>query len=249
MFTSFSIAAIWTVVKTFVKGMTLRQWLYVLLAVAALLGMWRFYAFAYERGQQAQHRVDAKILKDTNDKLASAESLLSTYRGAYKSWLNQSETAEKKLQSENKILSSRLDTALKNASKIASAKQKVLIREIPKFIPAAVDVSVPAGFVRLYDHALLPTASARQDGELSFGTGFDAAAPSGLTLSGIAPVLIENNAECVVRGEVIEAWQTWYKTNKASFEELNKAQQSESGTLNTPITPPSEKAMLPPIKN
>jgi len=37
-------------------------------------------------------------------------------------------------------------------------------------------------------------------------------------LSDIAAVMLPNNAEAVARGEVIEAWQHWYRTNRAIIE-------------------------------
>jgi len=37
-------------------------------------------------------------------------------------------------------------------------------------------------------------------------------------LSDIAAVMLPNNAEAVARGDIIEAWQYWYKANRAIIE-------------------------------
>lgn len=37
-------------------------------------------------------------------------------------------------------------------------------------------------------------------------------------LSELAAVMLPNNAEAVARGDIIEAWQYWYRTNRTIIE-------------------------------
>lgn len=98
---------------------------------------------------------------------------------------------------------------------------KVVIKEVTKYVTSQADAncSVTDGFVWVYNSSLqLPTAT-----ELAGSKPRDVDAPSGITLSSVGAVAGENNTECVLRGEVIDAWQKWYLRNKASFDRLRLA--------------------------
>lgn len=95
---------------------------------------------------------------------------------------------------------------------------KVVIKEVTKYVTPQADAncSVTDGFVWMYNSSLqLPT-----DSQLAASRPRDADAPSGIALSTVGAVAGENNAECVLRGEVIDAWQNWYLRNKAVFDRM-----------------------------
>lgn len=103
-------------------------------------------------------------------------------------------------------LNQKLDAANARAEQVRTITKEVVRYVTPK---ADAGCTIPAGFVRLQNLSLDPT------GPVAPSDPGDADAPSGIALSTVAGITASNNAECVVRGEVISAWQEWYARNKA----------------------------------
>lgn len=231
MFTSAALIAVWSTVKGAFGKLSAKQWLILLSTIALALGLWRFHQWSYSGGQTAQKAADAAAIKAAQDEL-------KTFKDAYLSWDRQSKQAQEDLQKKNAALSEQLSAEEAKSKALAALKEKVLIREIPKYIPASADVGLPVGFVRLYNDSL-STAASGKDGQLSVGAIPDAGAPSGLTLASAAPVVVANNAEAVHRGDLIDLWQTWYRENKASFDAWNDAVKKGAPMIIPPTVTPA----------
>lgn len=124
------------------------------------------------------------------------------------------------LKTEQEHIAKELGDQLKEA-KEKQQPVRTVIKEVTKYVTSQADAncSVTDGFVWVYNSSLrLSTAD-----ELAGSRPRDVDAPSGIALSSVGAVAGENNAECVLRGEVIDAWQKWYLRNKASFDRLRLA--------------------------
>jgi hypothetical protein len=87
-----------------------------------------------------------------------------------------------------------------------------LTKEIPTYVP--IDPSrgsLPVGFVRLYDAAVLGVSPAPD------GAGRADAEPSGVTDAQLAQTDIENLGACRANAAQLEAFQRWYEAIRASY--------------------------------
>jgi predicted RNase H-related nuclease YkuK (DUF458 family) len=124
--------------------------------------------------------------------------------------------AQQTLESDEVITNLHVRVAEAQAQK---QKTKTLIKEVTKYVTKEADArcTVPVGFVWLYNASLA--------GEVAGVPGSppgDVDSPSGVKISEVAAVAGDNNAECVKRGKLIEAWQTWYVRNKDIYARAQK---------------------------
>lgn len=195
---------------------------YVGFAVILLLvfAQWMFYGWAKENGKEEQLAIDTPIIEQLQKDLKTAQDDLSAYKASFDTWKQVTDEANRILAEQNKLLSESLAKKILENRALTAQKQKVLVREIPTFIPSSVDFELPRGFVQLYNFST-KTATASEEYGISFRPEGDVTAPSGITLSRATEVLIGNNAECLRNQFLVEQWQEWYRTSKKNFDDAN----------------------------
>jgi hypothetical protein len=112
-------------------------------------------------------------------------------------------------------LAAKLDESNATAAALA-----VELKKAKTYVTAKADAAcvLSAGAVSLWNLPLDPSGGALAG--VSEGGRPDVDAPSGVALSKASEVIASNNAECVQRGEVIEAWQSWYRQNREAWEKF-----------------------------
>lgn len=96
------------------------------------------------------------------------------------------------------------------------AQIKTITKEVVKYVTKKADDQcvLTSGFEWMHNAALDSTLAGSPPGDVDQATTLKA--------SEVAATVAENNAECTVRGEVIDAWQEWYVKNKAIYEKAVK---------------------------
>lgn len=120
--------------------------------------------------------------------------------------------------------------AIAAENKEEAERLALLLKEVPKYVTNKADArcTVTSGFERVYNSAATGSAL----GIPGSGT-MDVDEETGIKISEIAAITVENFAECRERGKVIEAWQEWYNRSKDIF---SRAQTIACGI--TPATQP-----------
>jgi hypothetical protein len=106
--------------------------------------------------------------------------------------------------------SERIVTRYVDRVRVVHERGATLTKEIPVYVTAQADAacSVPVGFVRVHD------AAAAND--LPGPAGAADAQPSGLALSTVAGILVDNYATCHAATEQLKALQAWVRANQAT---------------------------------
>lgn len=203
----------------------------IALAIAAF-GVWKAYDWARDNGKAEQAQTDKKTMDELHDQVVQLTSdrdaaikLRDTYIAEYNNWRDTTKAAQDKTIEDQKATIAQLNKELDKIPAIQQANTR-LQNEISKYISAATDRSciVPLGLVRLHNQALLPETSSPD--YLTAGTGprSDDGAPSGITCSDFASVLVFNNGEAVTRGIILKQWDTWWDKYSASLDAAAKAE-------------------------
>lgn len=105
----------------------------------------------------------------------------------------------------------------------ARKRYNTLQKEIPKYVTEKANAMcvITSGFERVFN-----ASATGAELEVAGSGTMDVDSPSAFTISDVAKATAENNAECLERGRVIEAWQLWYHKSKDSF---NRAQAIANG--------------------
>jgi hypothetical protein len=215
--------------KRILPKLTLRNILIFIGICVLLYGQWKFYDWAHGRGEIKQAKADAAQIAQITSERNELQTKYTAYRGAFKTWVFRSELARINLAKANEKTIAEIEQRLQTSEAKRAKLQKDLKNAIPQFIPPAVDFDLPAGFVRLWNISLEgEPGSTAVPGGISQSLGYDAQAASGLTLSAFSVIGVENNQECVARGEVIREWQGWYYTSRDQF---TKAQQESADAI------------------
>lgn len=227
--------------KRIAPYLTVRNLLILAGILAFAYAQYKFYNWAEDNGMEKQAKIDKKEIDRLTTERDHIQLQYDAFSGAFYTWVYRSELARLNLAKENQQTVEKIETDLATARKRLK-KLQGLRNEISTYVPAAADFDLPTGFVRLFNLSLEGEA-AQQAGSpesdfLPGGGLFAPGAPSGVALSTLAEVAVDNNAECVYRGQVIAQWQYWYKTSKEQFE---RAQRSSIEAIpNAPAsgTPP-----------
>lgn len=117
------------------------------------------------------------------------------------------EEAKKAQEAVVKYLEDRLKKALDKPAQV-----KTITKEVVKYVTKKADDQcvLTAGFEWMHNAALDSTLAGSPPADVDEATTLKA--------SEVAATVAENNAECVARGEIIDAWQEWYVKNKAIYE-------------------------------
>lgn len=131
----------------------------------------------------------------------------------------KAETAAKQQKAEQDKIVADLKEELR-LSKEQTEKVKVIIKEVPKYVTQKADAACTftRGFEWVYNVPLDPGLAGSPPGDVD--------APTTLKASEVAAVSAENNAECVERGKIIDAWQEWYTRSRDAFLKAKKASES-----------------------
>ena len=201
--------------------LTPKNWLYAAgLALIVYLGHLG-YNWIWDRGYEKRGEETKQEIADLTTERDTAVNNYNTYKGKYDDWVKNTKEAEEKYLAEQKLDLEKRQERLAAAEEAARNKP-TKIKEVIRYVPAEVDATyrLSVGFVRLYRDTIEGTASFDQRAGLPQGLSFDVGEASPIAMSQFGQFAGSNNAECVLRGKVIEEWQGWYKTNEASFEKL-----------------------------
>lgn len=238
-------------IMKFFASLSLRQWILIGGLLLFAFAQYSFFNYAVDKGHKegvaAQKKLDEPIIAQLTKERDDAVDKYKAYRTGFINWVRATNSANEAFKKENQAKVAELEERLKSFEEKKSKQKKELIREIPKFIPVGSlrDYDLPLGFVRLFDISLEGEgAEGTSDGFLSGSIGIDVEAPSGIKLSeATAEVFIPNNTECVVRGEVIRAWQDWYPSMRKAYE---KAVKTQVDTAPEELPPPPHADLLDP---
>lgn len=131
----------------------------------------------------------------------------------------KAETAAKEQKAEQDKIVADLKEELRLARE-QKEKVKVIIKEVPKYVTAKADAACTftRGFEWVYNLPLDPGLAGSPPGDVDEATSLKA--------SEVAAIAADNNAECVERGKVIDAWQEWYTRSRDAFLKAKKASES-----------------------
>lgn len=196
----------------FFTGELAARWIMALLGLLVLvLAVWWGWAKVEDRGYQR-----AK---------AEYEQRIEVYRKTIQALDEREHRQRQELTEDRTKIVAELGLQLSAATSRAQAAEARLKRKTAYVTPKADSLCVvPAGAVELLREAAganptpgSPTlAESRPD---------DADRASGVALSELAGVIAQDLSECVIRGEVITAWQTWYRQNEQVWEDYRKSFQ------------------------
>lgn len=202
--------------KWLLSKLTLRNIAILIALLAIAYGQYRFYNWAQDR----QYAEDKVIIDKVTGERDAAKNKFETYRTAFKQWVFTSETARLNLIKENKAYVAGVEARLKKSEQDRAELKRKLKDAIADAIPPAVDYDLPRGFVRVWSLSYQGesgTATAEETG-VAYGLGEDAGRASGLRLSRFTAIGVDNNQECVARGQIIREWHAWYYHHKDLFE-------------------------------
>lgn len=174
-----------------------------------------------ERTAEVQKKID-ELTSERNQ----AQTKLKEYKTEYGDWVKNTKDAQEKYLAEQKLDLEQRQQRLAAAEK-ALRNKPTTIREVVKYVPAEVDASyrLPVGFVRLYRESIEGSAAPINSSNVFSQSQFvDAGEASGITMSQFGQIAASNNAECVLRGKIIEEWQGWFEVNSKSFEAIRNWQ-------------------------
>jgi hypothetical protein len=203
------------------QAMAPKNWLYaaglILIIYLSHLG----FSWIWDRGYDKRTAETSKEISDLKTERDTAVNNYNTYKGTYDEWVKNTKFAQEKYLAEQKLDLEKRQERLAVAE--ATARNKpTKIKEVIKYVPAQVDAiyRLPVGFIRLYRDTIEGTAALDQRFGVPQGITFDVGEASPITMSQFGQLAGSNNAECVLRGKVIEEWQGYYKTNEAAFEKF-----------------------------
>lgn len=177
------------------------------------------YSAIYDAGAQSEKESAAKSIKVTQDeakkKIDKAEADLAQIKKEREKWQADMDAAVKEAKEAQTGIINQLSAKLQAAETRKAALQSKL-KELTAYVSpkADSDCVIPNGFVWLHDY------SVQKAGPMAGSGSKDVDAASGVKLSEIAAVDSANFAECVERGEVIDAWQLWYSRNKTVYDAI-----------------------------
>lgn len=216
-----------------------KNWLYfALLVVVAWAGL-KGFNWIHDRGYNKKAKEVKEQIATLTGERDTAVNGYNTYKGEYDTWVNTTKAAQEQFLADQIIELAAAQERLEAAEKLARNKP-VTIKEVIKYVPAEVDAvyRLPTGFVSLYNDTLQgkPTANSGTSVPGSF-TG-NVGEASSLALSQFGQIAAFNNAECVVRGKVIDEWQLWYLRVKPQFDNFQRWQRENAPKEQVVIAPP-----------
>jgi hypothetical protein len=203
------------------KQLTLKNLIMLAGLIAIVYVGWKVYDWVYARGQAAGVASQSKTISDLNTKLTAATTAettakndLTAYKQQYANYVAQQQQTADQIAKGQAAIVTDLTTKLQASQKQVAQLQKVK-NDISKYISKANDASciIPNGFKFLYNASIQGTA-----GSLASGSAGDAYAPSGLSLTDIAGVILDNNTEASTNRNLVLAWIDWYNRNAALFQ-------------------------------
>lgn len=176
------------------------------------------------------HQISAAEDRGHAQAKAEYDQRIGKYEQAVEKQNRDAEAARLQLIADQKLVLAELSEKLKTAQK-RKIEVQTLIKEVPRYVTVQADSHcvVPAGAVWLLDRAIASESTPGDPG-LSSGVPRDVDSPSGVALSQLVSIESDNLSECVLRGEVISAWQDWYAQNLRLWTEL-QAKQKPAPTL------------------
>lgn len=220
-------------------------WLYLVLAVALGWCGYKGYNWIWDRGYDKHAQETAAEITRLTGERDTAVTNYNAYKTEYDEWVRTTKKAQEQYLREQladlAARQARLDQA-----EADFRKKPATIKEVIKYVPVEVDASyrLPVGLVRLYGETLQgsPAQPGSHSGaDVPQGNAIDVGEASGLAVSQFGLIAAQNNAECVLRGKVIEEWQGWYVKNESFFNQLVEWQKKNGPTPVSLTPPPAEE--------
>ena len=185
----------WGVSSKFAKPLA-----YTLMLLVSALVVWGVVAGLIHHGRVLEREVWQK-------KIAEYEQKLEANQKVY-------DLLVTKLKADNLELVMSLELKLK-ASEARKDQVRIIVKEVVKYVTPKADSQcvLTQGVEYVIDAALQPEAPVPVDVDAS----------TGLTLSQLSAITASNMSECVVRGDVIQAWQEWYAKTKKTWDDVRAA--------------------------
>lgn len=235
----------WLISKISLKGIAI----FLLLCLLAW-GGYSLYRTIYDQGvasTAAATKVLTEKLTNANAAAAQAQLDLKNYQTQFANWQKSEAAKDAEKQKEQDQINADLTKQLAGYADQVAQLSKVK-NDLSKYISKANDSGcvVPSGFMFLYNKSLQGS-----EGQylLSVPTGAVAYAPSGLSLTDVASVFLDNNLAAQRNRELVLAWQKWYNDNAAVFKKLH-ATAPPSPVVKPADTSekPSSSLVLPKVK-
>lgn len=203
-----------------------KNWLYLALAAILSWGAYKGYNWIFDRGYNERSEEVVGQIRDLTKERDDAVANYNKYKGEYDTWVRTTKNAQEQYMREQAAELKATQERLAAAEEAARNKP-VTIKEVIKYVPVEVDAAyrLPAGLVRLYVDTLEGGSAPGAGTQLPGSYPFDAGEASGIAMSQFGQIVASNNAECVLRGKVIEEWQNWYVRNKTAFDAIIKWQK------------------------
>lgn len=233
-----SFAAIGEFFKLVLEKLSFKNILIFIVLCLAIYGVCKISSGIYDWGKSDQAKTDNVTINKLKDQLATANKNLKDLQTEVTTWKNtaeQEQTDLANLQKEiNDKITAGVDKANQNAAyweKLAKNKQEVI-----KYVTVNDDAHcvIPNGFVQLFNQSAQGTSPDSSTDAISNSTGSTLEAPSGISLSDVTRAVIINNTRAVQLQQQVLAWQTWYNTTKAAWENTQKNMQNAIPTAPTP---------------
>lgn len=216
---------------------------------------YRFYDWAFTRGDvhgvASQKKTIDGLTKDlttTKATLAKTQTALDGWISKYNQYVKDATKQVTDLQSAYAATQATYTKQLGDLQATLAKTQQELSNATSTYITSVGNAgcTVPTGFVQLYNLSLQEgTAYAGPTSAASLalaGTSFSAYdAPSGLSLSDVARVIVVNNNAAVANRALVLGWQNWYAGVKSDYEKyLQSHPQAPAAPSVTLLTPPED---------
>jgi hypothetical protein len=188
----------------------------VLLCIAILGLLVMLCGYSYATGKVHKEEELRPEINRLKTALSISEGNLSAARQTATNQHIAYTAAFKLMEDDYKTMLSGLTLKLDRAEARNRKQLKDFNDRTPLFVTAKADAActVPAGFVRLHDlsaQGLDPDPASAAEASSVPGSGLkNVDAASGVALSAVTTTIVANYSECTARGEVIDAWQSWY---------------------------------------
>ena len=144
---------------------------------------------------------------------------IAVFKAGVEEAKKESARAALQMQKSQEVVIEELKTKLAASE---AKKQKTLTIKVKEYVTEKADAKcvVTDGFVELFNKSLSTEVPITPVSTSGPGNVDEA---SGIKISEVASTIRDNDAECVQRGEVIDAWQTWYGKMQEVWEKYREA--------------------------
>lgn len=210
-----------------------KNWVYLIIAAALAYGGYRTYNFIFDRGAEAQKKIDAVLIADAQKKQEAAEKELAKYKESYTNWVRDTQISHARALAEQQRILAQTQQSLADAELSLTRKEssynalRILVNQ------ELGDLRMPGSVVRLWNLSLEGTTP--DSGELGSALAGSALGSddttTDVTLFDLLEAGLRNNAEGVSRGVKLQQWRRWEAKNRSVFEAHERQLEESSDAL------------------